>query len=121
LLIYDEDYKLTADGLAESVMQDNPTQWTIRLKPGIEFNNGKTLSADDVIFSFQRILTKSLGLFVYSGLSKSDDPKNMEKMDDRTVRLQLTQTDSTIDAQLGQYYNGMAPVASDHYPAPTVG
>ena len=121
LLIYDETYKLVNDGLAESVTQDSPTQWTIRLKQGIEFNNGKTLSADDVVYSFQRILKKELGLFGYSGLSKSVDPKNIQKMDDRTVRLNLIQADSTIDAQLGQYYNGIVPVGYDKYPAPQVG
>jgi peptide/nickel transport system substrate-binding protein len=121
LLLFDENYKLTNDGLAESVTQDSPTQWTIRLKQGIEFSNGKKLSADDVIYSFQRILTPSLGLFGHSGLSKSVDPKNIQKMDDRTVRLNLIQADSTIDAQLGQYYNGIVPVGYDKYPAPQIG
>src|SRR5438309_1244541 len=50
LLTYDQDYNLTNDGLAESVTQDKGDQWTIRLKPGIEFNNGKKLTAGDVIF-----------------------------------------------------------------------
>jgi peptide/nickel transport system substrate-binding protein len=117
LLLFDENYKLTNDGLAESVTQDSPTQWTIRLKQGIEFSNGKKLSADDVIYSFQRILTPGLGLFGHSGLSKSVDPKKIQKMDDRTVRLNLIQADSTIDAQLGQYYNGIVPVGYDKYPA----
>jgi peptide/nickel transport system substrate-binding protein len=121
LLIYDENYNLTTDGLAESVTQDSTTQWTIRLKKGIEFSNGKTLSADDVVYSFQRILTPGLGLFGHSGLSKSVDPKNIQKIDDRTVRLNLIQPDSTIDAQLGQYYNGMVPVGYDKYPAPQIG
>src|SRR5258706_5563995 len=89
LLLYDENYQLTTDGLAESVTQDTPMQWTIQLKKGIEFSNGKTLSADDVIYSLQRILTPGLGLFGYSGLSKSVDPSGMQKMDDRTVRLNL--------------------------------
>ena len=39
-------------------------KWTIRVKPDIEFHNGKTLSADDVLFTFQRIVnpkTPALG------------------------------------------------------------
>jgi len=32
-------------------------KWTIRVKPDIEFHNGKTLSADDVLFTFQRIVS----------------------------------------------------------------
>jgi peptide/nickel transport system substrate-binding protein len=109
LLVYDEDYKLTTDGLAESVTQDAPDQWTIVLKSGIEFQDGKPLSADDVIYSLRRILDPELGLFGTAGLA-SVDPKNMKKMDDLTVRLHLVQPDSTIGEQLGQYYNGVVPV-----------
>ncbi|HYM50201.1 MAG TPA: ABC transporter substrate-binding protein [Candidatus Limnocylindrales bacterium] len=109
LLEYDEDYKLQTTGLAESVTQDAPDQWTIRVKQGITFHDGKTLSADDVIYSLRRILTGSEGLFGNAGLM-SVDPNNMTKMDDRTVRLKLKQADSTIADQLGQYYNGVVPV-----------
>ena len=59
LLLFDENYQLTSNGLAESVTQDNPKQYTIKLRQGIEFQNGKTLTADDVIYSFQRIGTKA--------------------------------------------------------------
>jgi peptide/nickel transport system substrate-binding protein len=108
LLVYDESYALQNDGLAEEVTQDTPDQWTIRLKEGIEFHDGKTLSADDVIYSFQRILDPEEGLFGNAGLA-SIDPKKIERMDDLTVRLHLTQPDSTIADQLGQYYNGVVP------------
>ena len=109
LLVYDENYNLTNDGLAESVTQDKPDQWTIRLKQGITFHDGKTLSADDVIYSLQRMTDPKQGLFGTGGLG-SIDPKNITKMDDRTVRLNLKQADSTIGEQMGQYYNGMVPV-----------
>src|SRR5689334_3483600 len=95
LLEYDEAYKLQTTGLAQSVTQDAPDQWTIVLKDGIEFHNGKTLTADDVIYSIQRILNPKEGLFGGAGLA-SIDPKQMKKMDAKTVRLKLTQPDSTI-------------------------
>jgi peptide/nickel transport system substrate-binding protein len=109
LLVYDENYNLTNDGLAESVTQDKPDQWTIRLKQSITFHDGKTLSADDVIYSLQRMTDPKQGLFGTGGLG-SIDPKNITKMDDRTVRLNLKQADSTIGEQMGQYYNGIVPV-----------
>ncbi|HYY46010.1 MAG TPA: ABC transporter substrate-binding protein [Candidatus Angelobacter sp.] len=108
LLEYDVNYKLQTTGLAESVNQDAPDKWTIRLKQGITFHNGKPLTADDVVYSFQRILTTK-GLFGKAGLA-SVDPNNITKMDERTVRLNLKSPDSTIGDQLGQYYNGMVPV-----------
>ena len=42
LLAFDDNYQLQTDGLAESVEADNPTQYTIKLRDGIEFQNGKT-------------------------------------------------------------------------------
>ena len=36
LLSYDRNYKLGTDALAAEATQDNPKQWTIRLKGGIE-------------------------------------------------------------------------------------
>jgi peptide/nickel transport system substrate-binding protein len=108
LLEYDVNYKLQP-GLAESVTQDAPDKWTIKLKSGITFHDGKALSADDVIYSLQRILTSKEGLFGGAGLA-SVDPKNITKIDNLTVRLNLKSPDSTIGDQLGQYYNGIVPV-----------
>jgi peptide/nickel transport system substrate-binding protein len=109
LLTYDGNYRLTTNGLAAEATQDSPRQWTIRLKDGIEFHNGKTLGADDVIYSLKRILNPKEGLFGTAGIA-SIDPKGMKKMDKLTVRLRLTAPDSTIGEQLGQYYNGIVPV-----------
>lgn len=43
--------------LAEEVVPDDPqgSTWTIRVKEGVEFHNGKTLDADDVAYSLQRM------------------------------------------------------------------
>ena len=35
--------------------------WTVRLKQGIEFHNGKTLTADDLLFSIKRLLNPKSG------------------------------------------------------------
>src|SRR5690348_9301080 len=73
LLLFDENYRLTNNGLAESVTQDNPKQYTIRLRQGIEFQNGKTMTADDIIYSFQRIGTKKYGLTGYAATARSEE------------------------------------------------
>jgi peptide/nickel transport system substrate-binding protein len=113
LVSYDDQYKLQIGGdnggLADELTQDSPTQWTIRLRKGIEFNNGKTLTANDVKYSIQRILDPKEGLFGAAGLS-SIDPNKITVMDPQTVRLGLTSPDSTIAEQFGQYYNGVVPV-----------
>ena len=86
-----------------------PGQVDVRLRSGIEFHNGKTLTADDVIYSIKRILNPKEGLFGAAGLA-SIDPNKLKKMDANTVRIVLKQPDSTIPDQLGQYFNGIVPV-----------
>jgi peptide/nickel transport system substrate-binding protein len=109
LLSYDRNYKLGTDALAEEATQDNAKQWTVRLKSGIEFNNGKTVSADDVIYSLRRIGNPKAGLFGTAGLAALDLAR-LKKMDKLTVRIPLKTPDSTIGAQFGQYFNGVVPV-----------
>src|SRR6266702_3333420 len=80
LLLFNENYQLTANGLAESVTQDNPKQYTIKLRQGVEFQNGKTMTADDVIYSIQRIGTKGNGLTGYAATATMD-VAGMKKLD----------------------------------------
>ena len=109
LLTYNEDYVLGTEGLAEEVDASVPGQVDVRLRSGIEFHNGKTLTADDVIYSIKRILNPKEGLFGAAGLA-SIDANKLQKMDANTVRIVLKQPDSTIPDQLGQYFNGIVPV-----------
>jgi len=120
LLLFDDNYKLTSNGLAESVTADNPKQYTIRLKKGIEFSNGKTLTADDVLYSFQRIGTKGNGLTGYAATATMDIA-GMKKVDKYTVTLPLKSPDSTVPQTLASYTFCMVPVGYKAYPAPQIG
>jgi peptide/nickel transport system substrate-binding protein len=120
LLLFDDNYQLTSNGLAESVTQDNPKQYTIKLRQGIEFANGKTLTADDVLYSFQRIGTKANGLTGFAATATMDIA-NMKKLDKYTVRLPLKSADSTIPQTLASYTFGMVPTGYQAYPHAQVG
>jgi len=109
LLVFDSQFKLKFDGLAEEISAKTADVWTIRVKPGIEFHNGKTLSADDIIYSLRRLIDPRLKLFGGAALS-SVDPKRIRKIDKRTVRLFLKRKDVTILDALGQYVAGIVPV-----------
>jgi peptide/nickel transport system substrate-binding protein len=120
LLLFDDNYKLTSNGLAESVTADNPKQFTIRLRKGIEFSNGKTLTADDVLYSFQRIGTKGNGLTGFAATATMDIA-GMTKLDKYTVRLPLKTPDSTVPQTLASYTFCMVPVGYKAFPGPQVG
>lgn len=101
--------------LAEEFAPDGKDQrvWTIRVKDGVEFHDGKTLDADDVIFSIRRILDPknpgfSAGLFI------GVDPRNgLKKLDSRTVRLTLTTPNSRLMEPFWQVPSAIVPVGFD--------
>lgn len=114
---YNEKFELELS-LAEEFSAEKADVWIIRLRQGLEFHNGKTVTADDVIFSLQRIIDPDVPAFGVAGLS-SLDPNGMKKLDERTVRLTLKQPDVTIKDELGQYFNGIVP--TDYNPKKPVG
>lgn len=73
--------------LAES-MEPNATGdvWTLRVKQGVTWHDGKPFTIDDVIYTFQRVLDEKNALAGASVLTFLD-PKGMKKLDAQTVRL----------------------------------
>jgi peptide/nickel transport system substrate-binding protein len=114
LLEFDDNYELQTTGLAESVEADNPKQYTIKIRDGITFQNGKPFTADDVIYSLQRIGTQKNGLTGFAATATMDI-KGLKKLDDKTVRLPLLSPDSTIPQTLASYTFGMVPVGYEAF------
>lgn len=98
--------------LAEEVSANSDaTQWTIRLRKGIEFHNGKPLTIDDVLYTFSRIITNKFT--AASGLSYMD-LKNAKKRDAYTVDIPMTQGYSILDWSLvGDGEMSIVPIGYD--------
>lgn len=120
LLTFDDNYQLTNGGLAEQVTHDNKLHYTIHLRKGIDFQNGKPFVAEDVVYSLQRIMTKANGLTGFSSFASVDE-KGVKALDKYTVSLPLTTPDSTIPQSLAAYTVGMVPVGYKPWPAPQYG
>jgi peptide/nickel transport system substrate-binding protein len=54
LVKFDANMKVVGD-LAESWSNPDPTTWEFKLRQGVKFHDGSELTADDVVFTFQRI------------------------------------------------------------------
>ena len=76
--------------------------WTLYLRRGIRFNNGAELQADDVLFNFEQWLNPSTGSSVL-GLMSYLDRNNIEKIDDYTLRLHLSQAQIAVPEHLFHY------------------
>ena len=62
--------------------------YTFKLRPGVKFHNGDDLTAEDVKFSFERLLAPNSG---YSYTSQIETIKKVEAVDPLTVRFTLSQ------------------------------
>jgi peptide/nickel transport system substrate-binding protein len=109
LTYYDQNYKLQM-GLAEEFSSKDAKVWTIRIRPGVEFHNGKTLTADDVVYSIKRMLNKSLALYATSQIEGSVVASGIKKIDKNTVRLTLAAPNSVLPDAFGQYFMNIVPV-----------
>ena len=105
--------------VAESIEAEHgkADSWIVKLRPGIEFHNGKTVSADDVIFSLQRILdAKAPKVGAASIATSTQEHQEALELD---VRLPLKFANAAFLDDIGQYFNAIVPVGYD--PAKPVG
>jgi peptide/nickel transport system substrate-binding protein len=74
--------------------------WTIRLREGVEFHNGKTLGVEDFIATYNRITDPKTGSFNI-GRWLIYDIKNAKKLDKRTIRVPLTRPSGILREMMG--------------------
>ena len=95
-----------ADGKSYNVLAEELTPnsdasvWKIKVRPDVEFHNGKPLTADDVVFSLKYMLdpaNKAQGAGSLTGLK----PANIRKKDDTTVELRLDLPNAFLADVLG--------------------
>lgn len=82
--------------LAESwTLSDDGLEYTFTLRGDVTFSDGSPLTADDVVFSFNRLKN-----IAGNPSFLADTIASVEAVDDLTVKLTLTQTDPTLLSRL---------------------
>ncbi|WP_068676206.1 ABC transporter substrate-binding protein [Oceanobacillus sp. Castelsardo] len=89
LLKYDKDFEIQYDLAENYEVSDDGLTWTVKIRQDVQFSDGEKLDADDVVFTFQQ--TKGSGSVV-----DLSNMKNVEAIDDYTVRFNLEKPDSTF-------------------------
>jgi peptide/nickel transport system substrate-binding protein len=97
--------------LAESIEPSAQGKvWTLRLRAGVSFHNGKPLDVDDVIFTFRRIRDQP---GTGAAALRIVDMAALRKIDPRTLQITLTQPHALFQDDLAQYYMAIVPVGFD--------
>ena len=65
------------------------TEWTITLRPNVKFQSGQTFSADDVVTTYERLVSKTSGSQALSAFKHVLSPGGTKKVDDLTVKFTL--------------------------------
>jgi peptide/nickel transport system substrate-binding protein len=87
--------------LAESMTPNaDATVWTVRLRPGVEFHNGKPLTAEDVIYSIQQVVDHNLA----GSLMAPVDVANIKALDSLTVQIPCKTPYGTFFSQVACEY-----------------
>ena len=108
LLTWSNDYALENLMAEEVTVNSDASVWTVRIKDGVEFHNGKTVTADDVIWSYKRIIDPKDPKTGSANLSQLK-ASGMRKVDERTVEFTLTEPNAVFDEALGYYINCIMP------------
>ena len=94
LLRQEQDGSLVP-GLAESwEYSEDKTEITFKLREGVKFHNGDTMTAEDVVFSYDRALASPNTARITASMKK------MEKVDDQHVKLTLNYAYGPIESCL---------------------
>jgi peptide/nickel transport system substrate-binding protein len=85
--------------LAESWETPEPTRWRFHLRKGVKFHNGDPFTADDVLFSADRIRSKGSNF-----LSNVQADAKFVKVDDYTVDVVLPAANPILIAQWDNWF-----------------
>ena len=92
--------------LAESWKQPDDLTYIFKLKEGVKFHNGREMVAEDVKYSFERVLDPEVAAI---GKSYYDMIDTIEIVDDYTIKFTLTEPFAPFLTNLTSLYGAIVP------------
>jgi peptide/nickel transport system substrate-binding protein len=115
LTVRNDQFKVVNSLAEEMTPNASADEWTIRLPQGVEFHNGKTLTADDLIYTIKWTLDKKNASF---GAVQFGDVVGYKKLDERTVRIKLRRPNSFFDYYVEPYSVSIIPDGTKKFDKP---
>ena len=97
LLIQDDEGRIVPNLAEKYDVAAGGTQFTLHLRKGVKFHNGKELRAEDVVWSTNHVKDPKNGAF---GQNRLNDVKSVEKMDSHVVKFTLGKPSAAFLANL---------------------
>lgn len=108
LFDYDHSFKVKPGLATEAEPNDKGDIWTVKLRPDVTFHNGKSFTAADVIWTFQKILDPKFPN-VAADHFKEVDIKQTKALDDLTVQFVLKRPDADFVNSLAFIHSTIKP------------
>ena len=87
--------------LAEEITHDKATVWTIKLRKGVQFHDGKTLDSEDVVYSLSRHAKPENGS---KAKALADQMKEIKANGPLEVQITLNSPNADFPVVLGTYH-----------------
>lgn len=112
LIRMDESMNLVPE-LAHAWEEVDETTFVFYLREGVKFHNGREMTAEDVKYSFERILNPETASIAYSYFQ---DVTSVEVVDDYTVVFRLSQPNAAFMTNLSTVWASIVPreVVEEH-------
>lgn len=117
LATYDTDHKLEMSLADKITPSKDAKSWTVHLRDGLKFSDGRPITADDVIFSFKRITDPKDPKASATALEGLISEK-MKATDPQTIVFPFKTGFATFPDSVAQYTTGIVP--KDYDPAKPV-
>ena len=98
--------------LAESIENDKATVWTIKLRKGVQFHNGKELNAEDVVFTLKRHHDPATGS---KAKALADVMKEIVATGTHEVKITLSGPNADFPVVLGTYHFLIVPAGTTDF------
>jgi peptide/nickel transport system substrate-binding protein len=93
-----EDKKTEPSLVKSYEITDDSTVWTMELRQDVTFHDGSSLTAEDVVFTFERLIDPDVGTAMLGIFGPLVD--SVEAVDEYTVRFHLSRSDANFHKKL---------------------
>jgi ABC-type transport system substrate-binding protein len=112
--------KLITDLAEDFTISEDGKEYLFTLRKGVKFHNGREVTADDVVYSLNRVVNpktqspaqgfyKSIEGFDEFSAGKGDSLSGVTKVDDYTVKIRLSEPDATMLHVLALNFSSVIP------------